>query len=310
MSKFSILLLGYSSIAKKAIMPALKNHSQIYLKAIASKSKYSLIPKSYSAYNSYKKAIDESECNIVYISLHNSAHFPWILYALKRKKHVICDKPIFLNSKEAQKCIRQAAGKFLIYESIPYIYHKQHQTLKEIIKKLPNQPSKITIHFGFPSFESKNYRNSAKLGGGCINDIGSYLISAGLYYFGSFPKKIQTIANYRNKVPVNASVSMNFEKGRVLLAHIGFDLEYQNNFEIWGKNSYFKISRAFSTPADFNASINYKISDKEGVKKIGLDDCFKNMFDNFAKLLKQKDFSGHNQLNLKQAKILEAMNKA
>lgn len=84
--KLNILMIGYSNFARKSIIEAIEKNNHLHLKAIASKNHFNLIPKKYQAYKSYKEAIDQSNCNVVYISLHNIAHYPWVLYALKKKQ--------------------------------------------------------------------------------------------------------------------------------------------------------------------------------------------------------------------------------
>jgi len=71
----------------------------------------------YLAYNDYKTAIDESGCDVVDICLPNFLHFPVAIYAFSGGKHVICEKPLALTSKDGLEMVAAAekAGKKLYY---------------------------------------------------------------------------------------------------------------------------------------------------------------------------------------------------
>ena len=71
----------------------------------------------YTAFDDYKKAIDESGCDVVDICLPNFLHHPVALYAFSRGKHVICEKPLALTAKDAGEMLAaaEASGKKLYY---------------------------------------------------------------------------------------------------------------------------------------------------------------------------------------------------
>ena len=95
----NILIIGYSAIAKKRILPALKKIEHIQCIDIASHSSASglLAEAAYkgTVFNDYADAISRSNADLVYISLVNSSHAEWAEQALRRGCHVIVDKPSF-----------------------------------------------------------------------------------------------------------------------------------------------------------------------------------------------------------------------
>ena len=56
------------------------------------------IPK---AYGSYEEMLADPEIDAVYNPLPNHLHLPWSTRAAEAGKHVLCEKPIGLNLKEA-----------------------------------------------------------------------------------------------------------------------------------------------------------------------------------------------------------------
>ena len=107
-----ILILGNSSIFQRKIFDSLKKFKKISIE-VASRRNIN-IDKKIKTYKSYKLSIDNSDAKIVYISLVNSEHFKWALYALKKNKHVIIDKPFALNFKDTKILIKLATKKKII----------------------------------------------------------------------------------------------------------------------------------------------------------------------------------------------------
>ncbi len=313
--KIRILILGYSYIVRKSIIKAIESNPYFTLVGIASKNKYREIPSKYKSYNSYGGAIKKSNCDVVYISLRNISHYEWIINSLKEGKHVICDKPAALNKKQALDCYKKAGNNLILFESIAYPHHKQHQILKKEIKKQLYPLQKITANFGFPPLDKGNFRNFAEFGGGCLYDIGPYIISVGQIYFNKRAEKIYCDA-YTPKgssIPTSASVMIHYGENKVLQGHFGFQLEYRNNLNLWGYQFNYSLDRAFTIPPDFSNAIIYKTKDK--IKDILIPPCdhFSEMLTCFSRLLQGKSgksLKNLNKLFLEQAIQLESMIKS
>lgn len=306
-----ILLLGYSQIAQKRILPALIRHPHATVIGIASKTKFNKIPKQLHAYKAYKEAIEKSNCDTVYISLQNSAHFRWIKYSLEKEKHVICDKPAVLSRYEAEICYKLASDKLLIFEAFPYLYHKQHDLLKTYLKTQTTPLQKVTAHFGFPPLNKQNFRNYSALGGGCIYDIGPYLLSVGKLYFETRAIKIYCSAyKGRNDVPISAETTIHFGDNKVLQGSIGFTLEYRNHLELWGQTFHFSLDRAFSIPPDFKNTIHYKSKDQNKLLSVRACDAFSEMFTHYNNIIDNKSHGEYNKMILEQAIGLDTMNRS
>ena len=92
MKNNSLLLIGYSNIARKRLINVfLKNKIPF---SVASKTFLKKINGAYKQFSDYNKALKTSGANIVYISLPNSLHFYWAKKAILNGYHVIVDKPI------------------------------------------------------------------------------------------------------------------------------------------------------------------------------------------------------------------------
>jgi predicted dehydrogenase len=57
--------------------------------------------------------IKDPNVDIIYIGLHNEAHYPWIKASLNGGKKVLSEKPIGVNSREAKEVFALAKEKNL-----------------------------------------------------------------------------------------------------------------------------------------------------------------------------------------------------
>src|ERR1035441_8620243 len=99
-------VLGVANIAVKRVIPSMQAGDCIEIVGIASRdgaraqaaARQLGIPK---AYSSYEEMLADPEIDAVYNPLPNHLHLPWSTRAAESGKHVLCEKPIGLNVREA-----------------------------------------------------------------------------------------------------------------------------------------------------------------------------------------------------------------
>src|SRR3569833_1911989 len=104
-------VLGGAKIARTKVIPAMQRGARTEVAAIASRDGDMArriagelgIPK---AYASYDELLSDREIDAVYNPLPNHLHVPWSIKAAEAGKHVLCEKPIALNSAEARTLIQ------------------------------------------------------------------------------------------------------------------------------------------------------------------------------------------------------------
>ena len=71
------------------------------------------IPK---AYGSYERLAADPDCDLIYIATPHNSHFDLIRMCLNAGKHVLCEKPLTLNARQAKACaaLARAKGLFLM----------------------------------------------------------------------------------------------------------------------------------------------------------------------------------------------------
>jgi len=145
------------------------------------------------AFGSYDDLLASDEIDAVYIPLPNHLHVPWSIKALAAGKHVLCEKPLGLNSGEVAQ-LQVAANRFpslLVMEAFMYRFHPQWLRVRELIGSgALGQIKHVQASFTYNNTDPGNVRNMPGIGGGGLMDIGCYCISAARYVFGKEPLRV------------------------------------------------------------------------------------------------------------------------
>ncbi|MBT3213649.1 MAG: Gfo/Idh/MocA family oxidoreductase [Deltaproteobacteria bacterium] len=145
------------------------------------------------AYGSYEELLADDNIDAVYIPLPNHLHVPWTKKALEAGKHVLCEKPIGLNTAEAEDLLACAKkhSQLKVMEAFMYRHHPQWLKAQQLVSegKIGNLR---TIHsfFSYYNADPANIRNMAEIGGGGLMDIGCYCISLARFIFNSEPQRV------------------------------------------------------------------------------------------------------------------------
>ena len=74
-------------------------------------------------YHDYESLLEDPGVEVVYIAAVNSQHYKWIMEALRRGKHVLCEKAIWGNYEEMKTACALAREKGLLLAEAMTIYH-------------------------------------------------------------------------------------------------------------------------------------------------------------------------------------------
>jgi len=117
-NKYTIGVVGAGGFAKFALNAFLKNSKlkfgAVYDVNIETSKSYAkhFLGKSMATFN---ELLDSDEINMVYIATPPYLHYKQSLQALKKGKHVICEKPISFNYDEAVELNQLAKSKGLLF---------------------------------------------------------------------------------------------------------------------------------------------------------------------------------------------------
>tara|TARA_Y100001970_G_scaffold233029_1_gene290303 strand:+ start:1034 stop:1948 length:915 start_codon:yes stop_codon:yes gene_type:complete len=302
-----ILLLGYSSIAKKRIINTFKKKNIDF--CVASKSTKNKINGAYDQFKNYKEALNKSNAQIAYISLPNSLHYIWAKFALIKGFHVIVDKPICINLNQTKKLIRIAKkNKKLLVEAIYFNFHKQFLRSIKLSGGIDNI-SHIESNFVIPTPKKNNYRSIKKLGGGALLDMGPYAAAISRIFFKNCNSKVKALLEKnRSKIITSFKISAK-SSTKTFSGLFKFGGDYQNELCLYSKKKIVKITRVFSPPDNISLPINVLTSNFKKTYVIKKDNCFENFLLNVLNNIKKKKYNHYIKEILTDVNYRDKINK-
>ncbi len=161
---------------------------------------------------SIDELVARDDVHIVDVCLPNYAHRPAILAAIRAGKHVIVDKPLAMNSREAQEIVDAAragnvrVGMVFNYRFVPALMLAQ----KIISENALGQIYHFDLNYLHTGYQNPNRAMSWRLrhsqsGGGALVDLGSHVIDMARYLLGEFESVSAMTRTYVNERPVDAS---------------------------------------------------------------------------------------------------------
>ncbi|WP_151733637.1 Gfo/Idh/MocA family protein ['Paenibacillus yunnanensis' Narsing Rao et al. 2020] len=250
-------ILGCAQIATKAVIPAIQESESGVVTAIASRSMDKSRPVAEEfgiekAYGSYEELLADPEIGAVYIPLPNHLHREWVIRAAEAGKHVLCEKPIALNSREAAEMVQacRSAGVHLA-EAYMYRHHPRIAQLQEMIARGDiGELRSIRGTFTYNDAEDTgNIRFRSAWGGGSLYDVGCYPLSAARLLYGTEPEAVTVQAMFspeHDGVDMMASGLVEFPGGAGLIFDCGMWAYNRQLLEVLGTEGRIEIPMPFN----------------------------------------------------------------
>lgn len=274
-----LLILGYSSIVERRVMPAAARVAAIEEISLASKSrpKPDGWPKAGPFFNDYEAALRDGNSDIVYLSLPNALHEHWVMAALAAGKHVVVDKPAMMTLAGSERAVDEARrlGR-LVAEATVFGYHPQFETLAAFLAEIA-PVTQAAAQFIIPPLPIGNFRNHVELGGGCLLDMGPYAAATMRILGGGGVSDVTALAGSRHPetgVDMGFSVLARLGNGAVFSGHFSFEGEYQNRLLVVGRSGSVLIERAFTPPADYQMEWRRRVRNADDVVAFEPADTF------------------------------------
>jgi len=296
-------VLGNASIARTCIIPAIQRSHNGAVHALATRDPQNA--RSVAAdhnirhlYNSYEGLLADPAVDIVYNPLPNHLHHAWTLKALKRGKHVLCEKPLACSAGEAQEMVDVAAqAGLLLMESFSYRFHPRSRRIKEIVAQSSiGRPhlvrSAFCFHLGEELLHSgDNPRLKPEMGGGALLDVGCYSVSVARWLLGSEPTQVQAQAVYHaSGVDVHFVGSLRFPGDVLATLEASFITALQQTYTIVGSEGAIELPHDAFIPWEKDAVFTLRSKDQEAGQEHRTPgaDAYQLMVEHFAEAVSGK----------------------
>ncbi len=267
MRKIQWGVLSTAKIGVNKVIPALQASQFGTVASIASREPAAAqaaaqrlgIPR---VHGSYEALLADPAIDAIYNPLPNHLHVPWSIRALEAGKHVLCEKPIGLDTGEARTLLAAAQRfpRLKIMEAFMYRHHPQWQGAKRLIAQGGIGTLRtVQAFFSYSNLDPKNIRNDAAMGGGGMMDIGCYCISLARFLFEAEPVRVHGIAEIDPAFGVDrlASGLLEFPTGTATFTCATQLAAYQR-VNIFGTEGRIEIEIPFNAPPDRPTRIFYE----------------------------------------------------
>lgn len=214
-------VLGTATIAKNHMLPGFKQAYNAQLYAIAGRNpeKTKEYKQSFGfekAYISYDALLDDPQVEAVYIPLPNHLHRQWAERAARKKKHILCEKPLSGTAAEVREMVELCRREgVLLMEGFAYLHSPAVRGVLEAVRRgAIGTPRFIESTFLVSYFGDNNIRSRRETLGGTTYDQGCYNISLILAILKETPVSVKAIGHFTDRgVDDYSSAFLEFPSG-------------------------------------------------------------------------------------------------
>lgn len=305
-------VLGCASIAWRRMLPAFKEAEGVELTAVASRD--SVKARRFAerfrcaAAGSYDELLDRTDIDAVYIPLPVGLHTQWASRALSSGKHVLAEKPLAADAREAQGLIAQARQAGLqLMENFAFLHHAQHETVQSLVTDgRLGELRTLSASFGIPRVSASDIRSQAELGGGALLDVGVYPIRLAQLLLGPELAVAGSVLRRGAGADVAGHALLVAASGVTAELSFGFEHSYRCRYELWGSTGHLRLERAFTPGPAWQPMIRIESQDHAEELVLPADHQFRNLAEAFSRAVRGSgDFGPQAAAMLRQAELVD-----
>lgn len=195
------------------------------------------------SYTEIEPVLGDPDVDAVYIATPVYLHKKHVIAAARAGKHILCEKPLSLNTKEAQEIateVEKAGVKFQL--GFMMRFHTAHQKIRQMLSegKLGQTVfGRAQLTCWYPPIEGAWRQDPALGGGGSVVDLASHCVDLLEMFFGPVVKVSAFTDRLTHDYPVEDSnvILLKFASGAHATVDNNFnvpDLSASNVLEIYG----------------------------------------------------------------------------
>jgi predicted dehydrogenase len=173
-------------------------------------------------YSAYEDVLQDDEVSVVDLVTPNHLHLEMIEQAIRKGKHVLCEKPLSVTRNEAERVVNTlktsdvSLGMIFNYRFIPALMKAKEMLDKGLLGRIYNFRGEY-FHTGYQNPERPlTWRmDFSKSGGGALVDMGVHVIDLVRYLLGDFDSVQAMTETYITERPL--------EKGSKAMGKVSVD---------------------------------------------------------------------------------------
>ena len=219
------------------------------------------------SYSQYQEILRHPAVEAVLIALPNHLHHPVAIEAAKAQKHILIEKPMALNRREAREMVESAKDNgvtFMVGQSRRFadaVFELQ-KNLSEIGTLFRIQIS-FLVHF--PSPPTDWWKRSEEAGGLVILLQGSHSIDSILTWIKKIPLQVCAFTSRRNQEwegEDEADILLSFDEGKLASVHLSLNTSpYLHEAILIGTKGSIRLTE-YTTGQPFGFGYHLDLNDK------------------------------------------------
>ena len=277
-------ILSTAKIGIESVIPAMLEQPSCRLCAIASRNPTRAqsvaddfeIPR---AYGSYSELFDDPEIEVIYNPLPNHLHVSETIAAVEAGKHVLCEKPIALNSQDISSLITaRDKNNRLILEGLMIRYHPQWLRVRDLVmENRLGDVKAINCIFSYFNRDAEDIRNQLSAGGGALYDIGVYPVVASRFILNREPHRVLSNLKRDPEFGTDIVSTATLDYGDVVVNFVcSTQMVDCQRFSIFGTKGRLDIQIPFNAPANEVTRLyldDGRTRDGASIKKVEIEAC-------------------------------------
>ncbi|OQC56961.1 MAG: Glucose--fructose oxidoreductase precursor [Verrucomicrobia bacterium ADurb.Bin018] len=318
MQTLRIGIMGCSSFARRAMIPALALCDDIQLIAVASRDadKANRMAAEFGCRGvaGYEELLKREDIDAVYMPLPTGLHEEWGTKAVQAGKHLLVEKSFAATEDSALAMVALArARNRLVFENFQFQTHSQWARLKSFMASGEiGAVHLVRSTFGFPPLPKTNFRWDKALGGGALLDAGAYMAKAAqlLLGLGLEVRGAALQMDEETGVDCYGEAMLRNAQGQIAQVAFGFDYFYQCRVELLGTKGKVSSNRVFTAPPDHLPSLSIETQAGNREEMLPPDNHYLNMWRWFAVTVAAGEYQSHWDILCDQARLLSEIRKA
>lgn len=252
-------VLGCAGIARRRVLPAMRQYPGIDLVAVASrdpvKARRTAAEAGCEPVHGYDELLARPDIDAVYVPLPAALHARWVAAALRAGKHVLAEKPLTTDAAATADLLALAGRRGLVLrENVMFVHHSQHRAVGRLVADgAIGEVRAFRAAFAIPRLPDDDIRFDPALGGGALADTGVYPVRAALLLIGHHLQVAGAVLlrdGAGTGVDIGGTALLRTPEGVGAHLTFGLDHAYRSRYEIWGSEGLLTLDRAFTPPAD------------------------------------------------------------
>lgn len=218
-------IIGCGRIAGKFAKDlALVEGNELYAVASRSQEKAKLFGDTHGAkkiFGSYEGICEDHDVDIIYLATPHSSHMQYGLMVMNHGKHLLCEKPLGVNTKQVNELVNSAKkNQVFLMEAL---WSRFNPSIQEVLNRIRNgdigEVKYVNADFYFKmDFDANHRLFNPDLAGGALLDIGIYPLFLSYIVLGMPLQIISKSRLHANGVDLQTSVILEYEKAQSILS--------------------------------------------------------------------------------------------